>query len=188
MNDNVKRLLRENIDLIDEQNWTKLYAIAKAAFSFAELMGQMTEFLMDCGCELFEGKYRLEEIPTGFLAHTSMDEFVIPEHVTKIGFCAFANSHLQSITIPKNVSEIVRLAFSNCDKLTTININTTKLPVKGTIEAFTDCTHLEDIHFVGTIEEWNSMKPAIELRCGTNVYCSDGALYYDFLGDILTTV
>jgi hypothetical protein len=115
----------------------------------------------------------------------SKREFVV-EILSAIGFCAFANSQIQSITIPENVTEIIRLAFSNCDKLTHININTTKLQVKGTVEAFTDCTHLEDIHFVGTMKEWNNMKPAIELRCGTNVYCSDGAIYYDFLGDVLT--
>ena len=181
-----QQFLRENINLIDEYNWTKLYATARATFAWAEKVGQMTDFLLDCGCELFEGEYRLEELPTGFLAHTSRNEFIIPEHITKIGFCAFANSQIQSITIPKNVEEIIRLAFSNCEKLTEVRIETTKLPIRATVSAFTDCTHIENVYFAGTQSEWKNMYPAIELRCGTTVYCSNGVLYYDYMGEVLT--
>ena len=44
----------------------------------------------------------------------------VPSGVTKIGYGAFENSGLTSITIPESVKEIDYLAFSYCDNLTNI--------------------------------------------------------------------
>ena len=60
MHEFVKHFLKENIQLIDDENWTQLYNVARAAFSYADRMGQMTEFIMSCGCNLFEGKIDLK--------------------------------------------------------------------------------------------------------------------------------
>lgn len=183
MHSSVKKFLRENIHLIDDLNWKELYRIAKATFTLPEEVSEMTEFLFDCEFDVFDGKYRLNEIPTGFLWGTAKTEFFIPEHVTSIGWGAFANSKLTKITIPKSVKTIKNLAFSNCADLNYVTINTTQLPEKETIGPFTDCVEIYQINFSGTMDQWRAMKPAIELRMDTAVFCTDGAIAYDYDGE-----
>ena len=183
MHEFVKHFLKENIQLIDDENWAQLYNVARAAFSYADRMGQMTEFIMSCGCNVFEGKNRLEIIPTAFLASTGKEQFTIPEHITFIGFCAFAHCNFKEITIPSNVTEIKRMAFLDNSKLEHITINTTQLPAGSTEIVFKDCINIQDIKFVGTMNQWRAMKPALELRMDTYVVCSDGTITYDEDGE-----
>lgn len=182
MYNNVKKFIRENIQLIDDFNWKELYRVAKATFTFPGEVSEMTEFLFDCGLDLFDGKYRLKEIPDGFLWGTSRTEFFIPEHITSIGAEAFANAKFTKITIPKNVKTIEYHAFCNCGDLNYVTINTTQLPEKETIGTFTNCEEIYQIRFSGTMDQWRAMKPTIELRIDTVVFCNDGAITYDEYG------
>lgn len=74
-----------------------------------------------------------------------LTEIIIPEGVTDIEGWAFANTKIQNITIPNNVTKISYATFNGCTQLSKV-----KLPNKlTTIEnnAFKECTNLATITF-----------------------------------------
>ena len=181
----IKQFIKDNLHLIDTDDWDAFWGLVEEEGKiFKDMLDvkDLTEFLLDCGLDLFDGKYRLKEIPDGFLWGTSRTEFFIPEHITSIGAEAFANAKFTKITIPKNVKTIEYHAFCNCGDLNYVTINTTQLPEKETIGTFTNCEEIYQIRFSGTMDQWRAMKPTIELRIDTVVFCNDGAITYDEYG------
>ena len=88
------------------------------------------------------GEYELVEdvvIPEGvesigaaaFLYYGKLSSITLPSTLKKIGACAFTFTGITSITIPKSVTEVEKLAFWGCP--------------------------FERIYFDGTLEEWNSI-------------------------------
>ena len=71
----------------------------------------------------------VEYIGFAAFAHTGLTSVVIPEGVTWINGCLFADCHnLQSVTIPSSVEEISNYAFDNCTSLRKIVIRRTTPP------------------------------------------------------------
>lgn len=79
-------------------------------------------------------------------------EVVIPDSVTYngttypvtgIGFYAFAESDISSVTIPSTVTDIGYGSFSGCAKLTGVDIPNTVTTLKS--EAFFNCSQLESV-------------------------------------------
>lgn len=62
----------------------------------------------------------IEEYAFGLCSNLS--NINLPSTLTNIGRSAFSSSGLRSITIPASVSSVGKSAFSNCDKLTTIQV------------------------------------------------------------------
>lgn len=88
--------------------------IDRYAFSHAEELAAV---------ELPEGLKKIEEAA---FAKTEIPTFCLPESLEYIGDGAFAcNTCLETITIPKNVSEI-SMAFEQCDYLESIVLESTK--------------------------------------------------------------
>ena len=85
---------------------------------------------------------------------------MIPDAVIYIGDGAFAESGLESLNIPKNVSRIVKYAFQQCDNLKSITI-----PHNVTI--------IDEVAFSAC----DSLKTVILL--GNNLYIGDGAFAYN---------
>ena len=74
--------------------------------------------------ELPEG---LKKIEGSAFAETYISTFCLPESLESIGYEAFSvNSCLETITIPKNVSHIDNMAFSQCDYLESIILESVK--------------------------------------------------------------
>ena len=64
-------------------------------------------------------------------------------------------SNLQNIIIPDNVTEIGYTAFGWCEKLTSITIGS---GVQSIItDAFERCYNLEEIIFGGSVTQWNAL-------------------------------
>ena len=71
----------------------------------------------------------VEYIGFAAFAHTGLTSVEIPEGVTWINGCLFAECHnLQSVTIPSSVEEISDFAFDNCTSLRKIVIRRTTPP------------------------------------------------------------
>lgn len=117
--------------------------------------------------------------------------FDIPDTVTKIDECSFSNcTYLQTVTVPKALTEIGKSAFygcanlkdfiisedcaltaipknafENCSSLTNLVIPSTVTSIDAT--AFTNCTGLADIYYIGTETQWNTIGGAAALPLNT---------------------
>ena len=60
---------------------------------------------------------------SAFLGCKTIKEISLPKSVTTIGAYAFYGSGLQSISISENVSSIGECAFSNCESLTSVTVD-----------------------------------------------------------------
>ena len=105
----LKKILEENKDLINNNNFKKLYD----KISDPLLIGELTYVLYTSGINPL--KY-MNEIPFYFFYEITVpDDFLIPENITEILPEAFTNARIDSIYIPKSVSIIGRNAFFGSD-------------------------------------------------------------------------
>lgn len=85
----------------------------------------------------------------------NLNEIIIPESVTSIGYASFAScGNLNSITIPNSVTNIDGAAFANCSKLTSIMLGN-KLNTIGN-NAFSNCTQLMSIDIPNSVSNIGS--------------------------------
>lgn len=75
--------------------------------------------------------------------------FEIPDTVTYIGAVAFADSMLETVTIPHSVTSIGERAFSNCSNLTTATIPDSVTSIGD--YAFYRCSCLKDIEIPNSV-------------------------------------
>ena len=98
-----------------------------------------------------------------YFAGSNINEYTIPDGVTKISGSVFANyNNLKSITIPEGVTEIGKGAFAGCSGLTNITIpyGVTNLgydnnPYLGSVGSgvFQECTSLESITIPNSVKK-----------------------------------
>ena len=76
------------------------------------------------------------------VCHSTLEQIVIPDSVTYIGYNAFANcTGLKEITLPDNVTYIDSGAFGNCTGLQSISVSNNISRVAS--DAFYGCTNLK---------------------------------------------
>ena len=95
-------------------------------------------------------------IGDGAFFQCSVTNIILSSNITAIGNEVFKNcDELLSITIPDSVTFIGDLAFCNCANLESVVIpnSVTKIG-KG---AFFDCNKLADVHYSGTLSQWNEI-------------------------------
>lgn len=80
----------------------------------------------------------------------------IPNNVTYIGQSAFASCYsMTSVTIGNSVEGILEYTFAECSSLSSVIIGNSIEYIDGV--AFFNCI-IDEIHFVGTIDEWVNKK------------------------------
>ena len=148
----LKRFIEEYIDLIETKNWRDLYDLASVHIPFQ--IGNLTTNLM------YAGINPLDDL-----------DVVLPE--------MFADSMLQKIELPVQISVIKRRAFKNCYELKEITLPPALLRIDD--RAFEDCYDLHTIKYSGTIKHLKMSFPNWEHfsrlfdDCATNlIYCTDG--------------
>lgn len=84
---------------------------------------------------------------------SSLQSIILPKSVTEIGYCAFKGcTGLTSVEIPNSVTKIGSSAFEGCTGLTSITIpsKVTSLVTQGSLypysSVFADCTALKEVH------------------------------------------
>ena len=140
MNDIVKKFILENQDLINDNEWEKVYK--KATNDLTRDTGKFTEIMLAADIHpesyltelpkyfLFESSIKKFEIPkniktisdAAFAQCSSLNSVVIGDSVVSIGNQAFHNTSLRSIVIPDNVTTIGEDAFSLCYSLTSVAV------------------------------------------------------------------
>ena len=137
--------------------------------------------------------------------------YAIPNGVTNIGWAAFGDTSLTSITIPDTVTSIESFAFGCCTSLKSITIpdgvisiemgtftNCTSLesiiiPKSVTIineDAFDECDKLENIYFKGSEEEWKLIdKSEVKIPSSTTaIYNYPCSVYGHTCDEWITTL
>ena len=94
----------------------------------------------------------MDEVPEYFAFGLDIEDFVIPNNVTRIrGNAFYWCDNLNSITIPSSVTSIGGYAFYKC-----INLNSVTIPknIKNIYScAFKDCESLTDVYYEGSKKE-----------------------------------
>ena len=122
----------------------------------------------------------MDEVPGYFAFGLDIEDFVIPNNITRIGYSAFyCCNNLNSVTIPSSVTSISDYAFSGCSSLEEItipssvtsiggyafykcmNLNSVTIPknIKNIYNfAFKGCDELKDVYYEGSEEDWKNIK------------------------------
>ena len=139
MTENIKRFIEENINLIEQDKWGKIYE--KATNDLIAYTGEFTETMFQVGIHPEE---YLTELPDWFLSGSSIREFTIPDNITAIGSSVFCNCNsLTSVVIGNNVTTIGPSTFHRCLNLTSIVIGDSVTSID--LSAFYYCRSLTSI-------------------------------------------
>ena len=91
-----------------------------------------------------------------FAGCESLETVRIPDSVTQISIRAFSDcKNLFSLTLGAGVELIEECAFENCTSLGYVKFPKSLRLLAN--DAFAGCTALTNIHYAGTIQEWNSV-------------------------------
>ena len=112
MNNDIKKFIENNIQLIENDHWQEIYN--------KTVPTGFTETLLESKINpLLQG---LNYVPKWFLYRSNITEFEIPNNVSSIGHNAFEGcTSLTNIEIPNSVTDIRHYAFSCCDSLTKVD-------------------------------------------------------------------
>ena len=112
VSDKVKKYIKECKDLIEEDNWVKIYDNMCPHLSPFQI-GEFTSIMLDCGINPLLHMYR---IPSFYLYNVKkVKEFKIPDHINTIGMSAFDMSGIEKIHIPSSINVIWEGAFRLCN-------------------------------------------------------------------------
>ncbi|MBO5712288.1 MAG: leucine-rich repeat protein [Acholeplasmatales bacterium] len=110
--------VREALDK-EEPDFKTIYEQAKEGLGIS-YFHEMTEYFIAKGYDPLKS---LDYIPAHYLSHSNIEEFTIPQHITKIRANAFSDcKFLLEIVIPPSVTKIENFAFNGCKELRIIDI------------------------------------------------------------------
>ena len=133
MTEELKSFIERNIDLIEDRKFKELYDNTYAGW--LNHLGIKPMDIRDLTAILTEvyGEEPILDDDLTFVPHyylvanDKVIDVVIPEGIESIGGSAYRNCrNLQSLTLPKTLSEISDEAFKGCDKLGSIFYNGSK--------------------------------------------------------------
>lgn len=186
----LKQFIKDNITLIDRDQYYELYCKLKNTFKNEATLRtrELTEFLIDCNVNPLE---YMPTVPHGYLCRSDLlDHIVIPENIDLVGKAAFMDSDLKSVSFSdrSKCTHILAYAFQGC-----YNLETVILPEFCThidTSAFRNCCYLQDvviptkdkIAFSDDAFEYSDM---VVIHCypGTPVeeYCINHDINYKFI-------
>lgn len=155
----LKTFIEEYIDLIEKKRWQALYSYATAEIPFQ--IGNLSYNLIEAGVNPLEDLNR-----------------ILPQ--------MFADSMIDELVIPENITRIQREAFKCCYSLTKISLPSSIVHIDDT--AFVGCYELEDICYQGTTTEFiRHINPTTRMFRDiktARINCSDANIFIDFDGTV----
>ena len=166
MNPFIQKLIEENIDYIEAENFDVVYDKAMSQ-NFKFNIGELTDVFYDAGIDPLAS---LTEIPSLFLDESKITYLVVPENIKKIrkSGCAFSNlsyiqlhndcelsensffrSKIQSIIVPYIMNEVPDDCFYGCEELQDVNLNSVE---QIGSESFYGCINLKKLFIPDGIE------------------------------------
>lgn len=150
MNNEIKQLIEQHINLIDDNLFEEL--LLNTNLYDYQRRGIVKVFL-EAGIDFLKYMKTLPPMPA------ELTNFVIPETIEKISANAFERSSLTNIVIPKSVKIIERMAFSGCNNLQNIYIPSSVVKIQEFV--FSSCPnltiHIEPLEVPNRwSKKWNS--------------------------------
>lgn len=136
MTDEIQEFIELNIDLIENDQWNKVYDNA-TIYLDSESTGGLTQVLLDIGIDPLQQQH-LDYIPEYYLSGATIDTFVIPSHVQELQEGCFSYSDIKEIVIPQGVKTIGKYAFYECLRLHKIVIPDSVTDILDEAFEFTD--------------------------------------------------
>ena len=149
----IRSFLIENSQLIEDDNFTKLYK--KVPYKIIDDEMFMSTYLT----ELFN---ILEINPLEYMTE-------VPE-----SYMEFSNK-IKALKIPEGIEIINEGAFRGCTNLKIVYFPSTLKRIRE--YAFDKCKYLSDVYYNGTMEDWNNLYIFIHndgLFSPTVIHCKDG--------------
>ena len=183
MDEQVKKFIENNIDLIEQntkESWEKIYSnLYRFALLRDEYIGQFTQIMLFAG---IDPTYKLQQIPDYYLFGSDIESYNIHNQIISIGGKSFRKcSNLKFIHIPDSVNKIDSVAFEQCENLYFVSIPN-QIEYFGKA-LFWNCPKLESIEYRGTIDEAKEQIDKYKLNTkftfGSQVkklICSDGII------------
>lgn len=122
MKDSLQQFIEDNIDLIETNQFEKLFVNSY----FKELTPQLISCLSDADVDWISYIRRIPE------------------------YCFFGNSQLQNFIVPNNIVEIGKYAFSGCKNLSSIQLSSNLKSIHD--GAFGFCSNLETVIFSDSLQ------------------------------------
>ena len=190
MTPELKQFIKDNINLIDRDQYYELYCNLNNTFKYeaTSRTKELTEFLIDCNVNPLE---YMPSVPQAYLCRSDLlDHIVIPENIDLVGRAAFMDSGLKSVSFSdrSKCTHIIAYAFQSCCDLETVILPLCCTHI-GT-SAFRDCYYLQNvviptrdkIAFSNDAFEYSDM---VVIQCypGTPVeeYCIQNGIKYKFI-------
>ena len=203
MNPIVQKLIEENIDYIEAENFDVVYDKAMSINNKINI-GELTDVFYDAGIDPLAS---LTEIPPLFLDESKITALVVPDNIKKIrksglafskldqialhkdcelSESCFYSSKINSIIIPYIMNEVPDECFYGCSWLSEVDLNAVE---QIGAEAFGNCRNLkqlfipDDINYIAdtafydcpvTLHFHNNNEYAIE-------YCQRNNMEYKFV-------
>lgn len=153
MNQKLKEFIESNIELIEQGEMPRVYALIESP-----RRSELTEILLAADIDVFS---QMTVIPTGFCSRSDIETISIPAPIKRIKEFAFKGcSNLKSITLPNTLEYIGTEAFSFCSELKSIVIPDNVKTIDDT--AFFSCTSLETVSLGNSLE---FLAPSIFAQC-----------------------
>lgn len=198
MSPNVEKIIKDNIDLINQGKFKEIYKFIDNNFNLIT-QEEFVLTMLDCDINplgidmdvvpdrMFEGNKNLINFvipdngemkiiyPLAFCDCTNLKSISIPNTVVQILYGAFKNcSSLKEIILPSNLEVLGGNAFYGCTQLRSITLPMTLFAIDRAV--FANCPLLKEIKYEGTSNDWkeninNPETPGINPR---KVLCIDG--------------
>ena len=182
LNSELKNLLEDHIDIIQEEDWARLY---QQVDYDADTFGEMTQLLIESEIDPLDS---LNYVPENYLCKNwNIVSINLPATITKIDSSAFEScEYLESIALPNGLKDIGPWVIHSCPSLKSITLPKT-LEYIGDGN-FDYCDELETINFEGTCEQFLSLiednthmfKYSYKLE---EITCNDGFISIDVILD-----
>ena len=171
-------LLQESTEeLLEDNDFEGLYdelSNVVVSENYPELVSQMTQILYAAGMDPLQ---YLNDIPAFFLTQSDIESFDVPNHIQTIDEYAFSDClKLTNVEIGKGVTDIHEYAFAGCMRLESIKIPSSVDIIEDTV--FEGCISLKEIKYAGTAGKWNRLN-VNPYNNGCKVACVNGTLIWD---------
>lgn len=147
INHTVIEFIQDYIELIDNNEFEELYAIADDQIS--ALIGGLTDVLLEADIDPFVD---LKVVPPGFMYASKQTHFEVPQGIVEIREDAFADAmNLKSVHISDSVKKIGTDCFMSCRELSSVVFSEDSNLASIEESAFYRCYSLQSIEIPSSV-------------------------------------